>query len=330
MSGYIRMFVGKGGVGKTTSAAAYALSLAKRGYRVLVVSIDPAHNLGDVLCTKLSGEPRKVADNLYAAELDYNAVIAKFVEEMSEKLRYFYRHLKVFNLEHYLDVVKYAPGIEEHALLEALIHLIDRVERDYDYLVIDPPPTGLMLRIFSLPFISLQWVKKLLEVRKAILERRKMLERIVGRLKIQIGDKEILLPTDASGDPVFKELLSTYKVYQRAYMVLRDARRTRAYLVMTPEELPLIEALRVYDFLKRFKIPVGGVVVNRVLEWKMAKGNPVLETEYERQENILRRVEREFASLPKALLPYKPQGIKGLASLETIAEKLSVLEGFGK
>jgi len=324
------MFVGKGGVGKTTSAAAYALLLAKRGYRVLVVSIDPAHNLGDVLCTRLSGEPRKVVDNLYAAELDYNAVIAKFVEELSEKLHYFYRHLKVFNIERYLDVVRYAPGVEEHALLEAFIRLIDRAERDYDYLVIDPPPTGLMTRILSLPFISIQWVEKLLEVRKAILERRKMLERVMGRLKVRIGDREVELPTDASEDPVFKELLSAYKIYQRAYEVLRDASRTRIYLVLTPEELPLLEALRVYNFLKRFRIPVGGVVVNRVLGWEMARGNPILEAEYRRQENILERVEKEFTGLPKALLPYIPQGLKGLASLEVIAEKLGALEGFRK
>ena len=330
MSGYIRMFVGKGGVGKTTSAAAYALSLARRGYRVLVVSIDPAHNLGDVLCTKLSGEPEKVADNLYAAELDYEATVAKFVGELAERLRYFYRHLKVFNLEHYLDVVKYTPGVEEHALLEALIHLIDRVGRDYDYLVIDPPPTGLMLRILSLPFISLQWVKKLLEVRKAILERRKMLERVMGGLKVRIGDEEIVLSTDASEDPVFKELLSAYKVYQRAYEVLRDASRTRAYLVMTPEELPLLEALRAYNFLRRFEIPVGGVIVNRVIEWEKAKGNPILEAGYRKQEDVLRRVEKEFVGLPKILIPYEPREPKGLAALEVIAEKLSVLEGFGK
>ena len=330
MSGYIRMFVGKGGVGKTTSAAAYALSLARRGYRVLVVSIDPAHNLGDVLCTKLSGEPRKVADNLYAAELDYDAAVAKFVGELADKLRYFYRHLKVFNLERYLDVVKYTPGVEEHALLEALTQLVDSVERDYDYLVVDPPPTGLMLRILSLPFVSLQWVKKLLEVRKAILERRKMLEKVVGELKIQIGGEEIVLSTDASEDPVFKELLSAYKVYQRAYEVLRDASRTRVYLVMTPEELPLLETLRAYNFLKRFEIPVGGVVVNRVIEWEKARGNPILETEYRRQEDILRRVEKEFTGLPKVLVPYEPRQPKGLRALATIAEKLSVLEGFGK
>jgi len=324
------MFVGKGGVGKTTSAAAYALSLAKRGYRVLVVSIDPAHNLGDVLCTKLSGEPRKVIDNLHAMELDYNAVIAKFVKELSEKLHHLYRHLKVFNIEYYLDVVKYAPGVEEHALLEAFIHLIDQVEKDYDYLVIDPPPTGLMTRILSLPFISLQWVEKLLMIRRAILERRKMLERVMGKLKIRIGDREVELPTDVGEDPVFKELLSAYKIYQRAHEVLRDASRTRIYIVMTPEELPLLEALRVYNFLKRFRIPVGGIVVNRVLEWEIARGNPILEAEYRRQENVLEKVEREFASLPKVLLPYVPQGVKGLASLELIAEKLSVLEGFRK
>jgi len=70
--------------------------------------------------------------------------------------------------------------------------------------------------------------------------------------------------------------------------------------------------------------------VNRVIEWEKARGNPILETEYRRQEDILRRVEKEFTGLLKVLVPYEPRQPKGLRALATIAEKLSVLEGFGK
>lgn len=112
-------FMGKGGVGKTTSAATQASLLSERG-KTLIVSLDPAHNLGDVLGAKVGEEPEEVAPNLYAAEPNVDRIISSFVKRVVEELQDHYKYLKVYNLDNVLRVLEYTPGVEEQALLEAL------------------------------------------------------------------------------------------------------------------------------------------------------------------------------------------------------------------
>jgi len=111
--------VGKGGVGKTTCAAALAVH-ASRTLGALVVSLDPAHNLGDVLATRLSDKPREIAPRLWASEVDMEAAITRYLDDSSQRLKQMYSYLKVINIEGYLDALKPSPGIEEYATLQAM------------------------------------------------------------------------------------------------------------------------------------------------------------------------------------------------------------------
>ncbi|MEO2152480.1 MAG: ArsA family ATPase, partial [Thermococcus sp.] len=139
-------FIGKGGVGKTTSSAATAVALAERGYRTLIVSLDPAHNLGDVFMVKLSDRPKKIAENLYASELDMEGLIKAYLKHLEESMKHTYRYLTVINLEKYFEVLRYSPGIEEYATLEAVREILERGD-EWDVIVFDTPPTGLTLRV---------------------------------------------------------------------------------------------------------------------------------------------------------------------------------------
>ncbi|WP_367883772.1 ArsA family ATPase [Thermococcus peptonophilus] len=104
-------FIGKGGVGKTTSSAAAAVALADRGgYKTLIVSLDPAHNLGDVLMEKLSDKPKKIAENLYASELDMEKLIKSYLKHLEENLKHMYRYLTVINLEKYFEFSAFHRG----------------------------------------------------------------------------------------------------------------------------------------------------------------------------------------------------------------------------
>ena len=144
-------FLGKGGVGKTTMSAAFALSLARSGKRVLVASLDPAHNLGDVLSTKLSDIPQPVEKNLDALEIDLNKWVKRYLDESREELARTYSYNLTLNLNSFFDIMKYSPGTEEYAMLWAIEHIRCNLAGDYDVVVYDTPPTALSLRFLAMP-----------------------------------------------------------------------------------------------------------------------------------------------------------------------------------
>ena len=138
----VLFFIGKGGVGKTTTSAATSVTLAKKGYKTLIVSTDPAHNLGDVFMIKLNDKPKKIIENLYAMELDMEKLIQSYLKRLEENLKHMYKYLTVINLEKYFEVLSFSPGIEEYATLEAIKEILQEGNK-WDIIIFDTPPTDL-------------------------------------------------------------------------------------------------------------------------------------------------------------------------------------------
>ncbi len=311
-------FVGKGGVGKTTSAASTAVSLADRGYKTLIISIDPAHNLGDVLMVKLGDKPRKVVENLYASELDMEKLIKSYLKRLEESMKHMYRYLTVINLEKYFEVLSFSPGIEEYATLEAIRNTLQDAE-EWDVIVFDTPPTGLTLRVLALPRISLIWIDKLMDLRRKILERRRAIANIKGKQEFQIGYEKFTLPTDEESDEVMKELKSYREEVEFVEGIITNPNLTSVVAVMNPEMLPLYETERVYTTLKKFGVPFNMIIVNKVMELKAEV--PELKVKTEAQKKVLERISDEFKgiSIVKVpLLPEEPRGVEMLRQVGSI------------
>lgn len=327
MGCFVRFFIGKGGVGKTTSAAAYAVKEASMGYRTLIVSIDPAHNLGDVLGVELGDKPVKICENLWGIEVDYDLMIKKYLEQLSDKIKDIYGYLKIFNLEKYIDVIKHSPGVEEQASLEKIIELVRKHGETgkTDVIVFDTPPTGLTLRIMVLPLISLIWINKLLELRIAILERRKTIARITGEhFEIEIGGRRLKVPEDVEEDPVYNELIELKKQYEWINNVIRNPSRCFVALIVNPELLSILEAYRAYTFLKRINVPVKYLIVNKVL--KLRKIPNELVPKIEEQKKAIAEARRKFKELVYTeipYLPYEPRGLNELRHLSKYLENIS-------
>ncbi|NJE02788.1 ArsA family ATPase [Thermococcus sp. MV11] len=308
-------FIGKGGVGKTTSSAAAATALAERGYRTLVVSLDPAHNLGDVLMVKLKDKPKKIAENLYAAELDMEKLIKTYLKHLEESMKHTYRYLTVINLEKYFEVLSYSPGIEEYATLEAVREILVKGD-EWDVIIFDTPPTGLTLRVLALPRISLIWADKLIEIRKAILERRAAIANIHGEQEFVVGDERVKLPTKEEEDAVMRELKKYREEVAFVEGVITDPEKTSVVAVMNPEMLPLYETERARESLRKFRVPFNMIVMNKVLE---LKGEiPELRAKLETQEMVLREVGRKFPGVEMVKIPVfaeEPRGLERLREL---------------
>ena len=316
--------IGKGGVGKTTTSASIAVGLAERGYKTLIVSLDPAHNLGDVLMEKLSDKPKKIIDNLYASELDMEKLIKAYLKHLEKNLKNMYRYLTVINLEKYFEVLSYSPGIEEYATLEAIREILSDGDQ-WDVIVFDTPPTGLTLRVLALPRISLIWADKLIDIRRKILERRRAIAKIKGEEEYEIDGEKFKLPKDEAEDPVMKELLQYRSEVQFVEDVITNPNKTSVVAVMNPEMLPLYETERAYESLKKFNVPLRLIVVNKVIQ--LREEVPELKVKMEAQRKVLEEVERKFRGIEVIKLPMFAEEPRGLDWLRRLGGM--ILEGGG-
>ncbi len=247
-------FLGKGGTGKTTLSAALAVSLARSGRRVLAVSLDPAHNLGDLLGVPLGEEPVRVEERLDALEVDLGAWVERHLAASREELKATYAYASALNVDSLFDLLRFSPGTEEHAVLLAIDH-VDRVlAPSYDVVVWDTPPTALTLRFLAMPTVSSRWLAELRGLREKILGRRQAISRVNPESAAAAG---AVAPAD---DPVHARLGAMRERLGR----LQDlfARRSLPSVVVNPDLLSVAEAERISEALARLDIPLSAVCLN--------------------------------------------------------------------
>jgi len=299
--------VGKGGVGKTTCAGALALQSARQ-WKTLVVSLDPAHNLGDVLGRRLSGDVTEISSRLWASEVDMDAAIARYLEDSTRKLQGMYGYLKSINIEGYLDVMKLSPGIEEYATLQVMEELIRGAEGRYEVVVFDTPPTGLTLRVLALPRVSLMWGERLAGLRREILDRRQIVKNVHGERTHTVDGVEHKLASDEKSDAVMGELQEYIGRMRRLTALQADGTVSRVMPVMNPDRLSLFETQRALVTLLSLGMTIGPVVVNKV---GMKPSD----------EQTVRDIGRELG-LPTRSLPFSSSEPVGLEALERFAENM--------
>lgn len=248
-------FLGKGGVGKTTLSAAFGLSLARSGKKVLVASLDPAHNLGDVYRTPLRDTPVPVEPNLDALEVDLAAWVEKYLDESRREMKTTYSYAGTLNLDSFFDIMKYSPGTEEYAVLWAIEHIHCELAAGYDVVVFDTPPTALSLRFLAMPAISNLWVAELTKLRERILDRRTSITRINPESAVAESC------VDKDDDKVYGRLGSIRKRLSALQNLF--SKESYVAVVINPDHLSVSEALRIQEELGKIDIPMSGICVNK-------------------------------------------------------------------
>jgi len=248
-------FLGKGGVGKTTVSAAFALRLARSGRKVLIASLDPAHNLGDVLGVRLADEPERVEEKLDALEVDLGSWVDRYLKDSREELKSTYSYNLALNLDSFFDIMKYSPGTEEYAVLWAIEHIRCDLAGDYDVVVFDTPPTALSLRFLSMPTISSRWVAELTKLRSRILEKRQTITKLNPTSPVAGSC------VDKADDAVYGKLGSI----KRRLAALQSLFSQESYVavVVNQDILSISEAKRIADELDRIDIPLSALCVNK-------------------------------------------------------------------
>jgi arsenite-transporting ATPase len=311
------LYGGKGGVGKTTMAAATALASARDGTATLVVSTDPAHSLADTLDTTVPDEPARVREEipLYAAEIDPDQVLADtpFGEDSP--------HGALTGLPGGEAVDPFGgsmPGSDEAAAVRLLVEYFE--DPRFDRVVVDTAPTGHTLRLLELPELLDSMVGKLLTLRER-------LGQSMGKLTDVFGDD---VEDSAGGTEQLREFADRI---ERLRAALRDPDRTDFRVVMVPEELSVRESERLLDRLAEFEIPVGTIVVNRVMqdpaevteldtEWLVAPNHTdceFCERRWQVQQQALTRAQDIFRGHEVRRVPLFAEEVRGEQLLRVVA-----------
>jgi arsenite-transporting ATPase len=289
------LFGGKGGVGKTTCAAAAALAAARDGRRVLLISTDPAHSTSDVLGMGLGSSPRGVSRHLDAVEIDPLAEARRYLDEVRDRIGRLFSPAVARQAAKQIDAAADTPGIEEAALLERLMSLVGARDR-YDLTIVDTAPTGHTLRLLRMPETMGTWVSALVKARSAMADESKEPDPLLDALRLRM------------------ERLKEWR-HQ-----LTNRAAAAFVLVLTPERLPIEETVRAARELESVGIAVGAVVVNKVLP--PAADGTFLEGRRRQEAQYLSEIARVLVRFPRVEVPQLTEDVHGIPALELVGEAL--------
>ncbi|MCU0524699.1 MAG: TRC40/GET3/ArsA family transport-energizing ATPase [Elainella sp. Prado103] len=301
------LMTGKGGVGKTSVAAATGLRCAELGYRTLVLSTDPAHSLADSFDLEMEHAPRLVRPNLWGAELD---ALMELESNWGAVKRYITQVLQARGLEGVeAEELAILPGMDEIFSLVRMKRHYD--EGEFDVLIIDSAPTGTALRLLSLPEVAGWYMRRFYKPLQAVSAAlRPLVEPLFRPIAgFSLPDKQVM---DAPYE--------FYEQIEQLEKVLTDNNQTSVRLVTNPEKMVIKESLRAHAYLSLYNVATDMVVANRIIPEHVT--DPFFQRWKENQQQYRREIHENFSPLPIKEVPLYSEEMCGLAALERLKETL--------
>ena len=320
---------GKGGVGKTTTAAAIGLEAAALGRTCLLVSTDPAHSLGDIFHLTIGATQTALGDRLWGLEIDPDAEAESHIQTVKTQMKTLVHPRLYDEVDRQLDLARYAPGASEAALLERVAELMGEEGSRFDVVIFDTAPSGHTVRLLSLPEIMGAWTDGLLRHRERSAGLSSALRNLGGgRVKgddLSMIDGSQDYPDDSPRGRINDVLQARRRKFLVARERLLDKTTTAFLLVVNPDKLSILESQKVIQLLGRFKVDVSGLVVNRVLPADVdeAGGGDFLRARRAQEGTYLKEIEEVFARFPRVVVPLLRRDVHGVASLRQVGAVLS-------
>ena len=301
------LMTGKGGVGKTSVAAATGLRCAELGYKTLVLSTDPAHSLADSFDLELAHAPRLVKPNLWGAELD---ALIELESNWGSVKRYITQVLQARGLDGVqAEELAILPGMDEIFGLVRMKRHYD--EGDFDVLIIDSAPTGTALRLLSLPEVGGWYMRRFYKPLQGIsVALRPLVEPFFKPIAgFSLPDKEVM---DAPYE--------FYEQIEALEKVLTDNTKTSVRLVTNPEKMVIKESLRAHAYLSLYNVATDLIVANRIIPDSVT--DPFFTRWKENQQEYRHEIHENFRPLPVKEVPLYSEEMCGLEALERLKETL--------
>ena len=302
-------FGGKGGVGKTAMAGATALWLGAQGKRTLLASTNPVHSLSGLLGQNVGGGHTEVsgARNLWAYEIDTRETIERSKREIREKIKWFLKFADISTkAEDFVESATMNPAFEESAMFENMIDLM--FKNEYDVYVFDTAPTANARRLLGMSKVYALWVNKMLKSREEAKTLREMLS----------------FTKKKEDDPLMTYLLSFRDRMEHARVLLTDPKLTAFFFATLPEALPIAVVTRFIQWFHDFGIPVGGVLVNMLIDQAQAGANPAefVKNRIAMQQEHMETIWQKFNGTVRSIVPLFETEIRGVPMLARLSESV--------
>lgn len=295
----IILYTGKGGVGKTSIAAASATKVSRDGKRVLIVSTDQAHSLSDSFDMKLGKEPTQISTNLYGMEIDtvYEG------ERSWGNLKEYMKRLLTIKGEGSIEVEELLvfPGLEELFALFKILEVYDK--KEYDVLIVDCAPTGETLSLLKYPEMLSNFMEKILPIKRKS-------AKVAG----PVVEKIMNLPMP--DDNVFDDIEYIMKKMERLQNIMLDKDIVSLRIVTTPEKIVIREAKRNFTCLHLYNYNVDAIFINRIYPKEAMEG--YFNKWIVMQEEGIKEIEESFSEVPKFYLELQKEELRTLSILEKV------------
>ncbi len=300
------IFTGKGGVGKTSVAAATALRAADMGYKTLIMSTDPAHSLGDSLDVQLGPSPVKVAENLWGQEVSVFGDLNLNWDVVREHFAHLMESRGIEGV--YAEEMGVLPGMEELFSLSYIKRYNE--QQEYDLLVVDCAPTGETLRLLSLPETFGWFIKLIRNVEKF------MVKPVIRPLSKKIKKiDDFVAPVE-----VYDKVDNLFSSTEGIIDLLADSSKTTMRLVMNPEKMVIKESMRALTYLNLYGITVDRITINRVMPDQSP--DPYFQKWRAIQQKYIEQIQEAFAPIPITEVPLFDDEVVGMPMLRRVGEKV--------
>src|SRR5512135_3221855 len=302
-------FGGKGGVGKTVMAGSTAVWLAGQGKRVMLASTNPVHSLSGLLGQDVFGKPTLVdgAPNLWAYEIDTKDTIERSKQEIRDKIQWFLKFADISTkADEFVESATMNPAFEESAMFENMVDLM--LGAEYDVYVFDTAPTANARRLLGMSQVYSLWVNKMLKSRAEARSLREMLS----------------FTKKKEADPLMDYLLGFRDRMEKARVLLTDPQQTAFFFVTLPEALPIAVITRFIGWFHDFGIPVGGVVVNMLIDRTQVETTSpeFVKNRLAMQDRYMDDIWEKFDGMVRAKVPLYENEVRGVTSMGRMGQAL--------
>ncbi len=298
--GRILIFTGKGGVGKTSIAAAHAVKAAGEGRKTLIVSTDMAHNLSDLFMKELKEEPVEIMENLHGLEIDPNYEMERYYGSIAKTFKNMLTFEDPKDSQVFDDIVVF-PGIEELFSLLKIKELYD--SGFYELIVVDCAPTGETLALLKFPELFSWYMEKLFPIGKVAMKVLRPVSKAVFKLE---------MPDDRA----MNDIERLYVKLGQLQTLLKERDISSIRLVTIPEKMVVEETKRNYMYLNLYNFNVDGLYINRIIPEDVA--NSFFDSWKLIQKECLEEIEAVFANIPVYRVKWYETDINGVEGLQRI------------
>lgn len=332
---------GKGGVGKTVTAASIAIQFAEQGKHTLLASLNPVHSLSSIFGQSLSGgvvRPVEGVPNLFAIEVETQEIVARYRDSIGRRVREFLKWADIpIDAKPFVDIAVTNPAFEESAMFDKMMDIMlsqyPRSTQDkarvrvadppvsssangggYDVIIFDTAAVANAVRLIGLSKIYGLWLGRMIESRKQALS-----------LRVQLSFRKTKMMEEVKKDPLMADLIGMNERFLQVKDLLIDPQQTAFFFVTLPLALPISVVKRFIGMVSEYNIPVGGVLVNSVLPSDVVSNHPdeaYLQNKYQEQLGYMQTIKEDLGDLVRGFIPLYDGEVMGLKTIQTATRDL--------